>query len=60
MDLSNKGTKDGRLLNRPNAFPPGGLCLDLISLTITITHPRCDLAAISVIIDGLGGIHRDH
>jgi hypothetical protein len=62
VDWSNKGyagTKDGRLYNRRAALPTAVFRPDFISLTITGTHPRCDLAAISVVIDELENIRRD-
>jgi len=62
VDLSNKavtGTKDRRLDNRRAALPTAVFRPDFISLTITVTHPRCDLAAVSVVIDELGHIYRD-
>ena len=53
------GTKDGRLDNTRATLQTAVFRLDFISLTITATHPRCDLAAVSVVIDELDKIRRD-
>ena len=53
------GTKDGRLDNTRATLRTAVFRLDFISLTITATHPRCGLAAISVVIDELEKIRRD-
>lgn len=47
------GTKDGRLDNRRATLPAAVFHPDFISLAVTVTHPRCDLA-VSVVIDELG------
>ena len=62
VDLSNKGAAgimDGRLDNRQAALPTAVFRPDFISLTVTVTHPRCDLAAVSVVIDELENTRRD-
>ena len=62
VDWSNKGaaaTKDGRLDNRRAALPAAVFRPDFISLTITVTHPRRNLAAVSVVIDEPENTRRD-
>ena len=52
------GTKDGRLDNRRGTLYTAGSVLTS-SLTLTATHPRCNLAAVSAVIDELENIRRD-
>lgn len=54
-----EGTKDGRLDNKRDTLHTPGSVPTSSSLTATATHPHCDLATVSVVIDELETTHRD-